>query len=73
MNNLMPLPEAYQGLDAAQALAQAFFNRTNEWLDAGHPLDALNTYITRFTLAETVGDKRVILREITTYLIRNRK
>ena len=73
MNNLMPLPEAYQGLNAAQAIAQAFFNRTNEWMDAGHPLDALNTYITRFTLAEDVSDKRAILREITTYLLSHRK
>lgn len=73
MNNLMPLPEAYQGLNATQALAQAFFNRTNEWMEAGHPLDVLNTYISRFTLAVEVSDKRAILREITTYLLSHRK
>lgn len=73
MSNRMPLPEAYQGLTAPQAIAQAFFNRTNEWMEAGHPLDVLNTYISRFTLAEDVSDKRAILREITTYLLSHRK
>ena len=72
MNNLMPLTEAYQGLNAAQAIAQAFFNRTQEWMDQGLPMDQLQTYLTRFNLAEGMA-KRDVLRDITTKLLANRK
>ena len=68
-----PLPAAYRGLNAAQAIAQAFFNRTQEWMDQGLPLDQLQTYITRFNMSGELLAKRDVLRDITTKLLANRK
>ena len=67
------LPQAYQGLTGTQALAQAFFNRTTEAMDHEMPNADLVAYTQRFTQAQTFQEKQLVLRDITTHVLRLRK
>lgn len=67
------LPPTYQGLTASQALAQAFFKRTEEAIEAKMPLCVLKAYIDDFTNATTVVSKQLALRNISMDLLNRRK
>jgi hypothetical protein len=67
------LPPTYQGLTASQALAKAFFKRTEEAIEAKMPLYALKGYIDDFTNATTVLGKQIALRNISMDLLNRPK
>lgn len=73
MNDQNLLPQAYQGLTGTQALAKAFFNRTEEAIEQNMPSTELAAYLKRFTEAQTFGSKQAVLRDITTHLLRLRQ